>query len=57
MIEIGTLIRSVDDGEIGIITWCDDPNNDLLPSERVYKVVWADELKSLHYTGEFEVIA
>ena len=31
MIEIGTLIRSLDDGEIGIVTWCDDPKNYLLP--------------------------
>lgn len=56
MIEIGALVRSVDDGCVGIVTWCDDPNNDLLPSERVYKVVWADDLKSLHYAEEFEVI-
>ena len=57
MIELGTLVRSVDDGCIGIVTWCDDPNNDLVPSERVYKVVWADDLKSLHYAEEFEKIA
>ena len=56
MITLGTLVRSVDDGCVGIVTWCDDPNNDLLPSERVYKVAWADSVKALHYAEEFEVI-
>jgi hypothetical protein len=57
MIALGTLVRSLDDGCIGIVTWCDDPNNDLDPSERAYRVAWADDLKSLHYAEEFEVIA
>lgn len=56
MITLGSLVRSVDDGCVGIITWCDDPNNDLLPYERVYKVAWADSQKSLHYADEFEVV-
>ena len=56
MITLGTLLRSLDDGCIGIVTWCDDPKNLLLPPERVYKVVWVDDLKSLHYAEEFEVI-
>lgn len=56
MIELGTLVRSVDDGCFGIITWCDDPKNQLLPYERVYKVAWGDGLKALHYADEFEVI-
>jgi hypothetical protein len=56
MIALGTLVRSVDDGCFGIITWCDDPHNDLIPSERVYKVAWSDNLRALHYAEEFEVI-
>ena len=56
MIEIGSLVRSVDDGCVGIITWCDDPNNTLFPSERVYKIAWADNQKGLHYADEFEVV-
>ena len=57
MIELGTLVRSVDDGCVGIVTLCHDIFNDLLPSERIYKVVWADNLRSLHYAEEIEVIA
>lgn len=56
MIEIGTLVRSLDDGCVGILTWCDDPNNDLLPSERVYKIAWADGNVWLHFDDEFEVM-
>ena len=56
MIALGTLVRSVDDGCVGSITWCDDPSNDLDPSERLYKVAWADDVRSLHYAEEFEVI-
>ena len=56
MIELGTLVRSVDDGCIGIVTWCDDPNNDLVPSDRVYKVAWADGLQTLHYADEVEIM-
>ena len=56
MIEIGTLARSLDDGCVGIVTWCDDPNNDLLPSERVYKIAWADGNVWLHCDDEFEVM-
>ena len=56
MIEIASLVRSVDDGCIGIVTWCDDPNNDLHPFERVYNVAWADGMRTLHYADEFEVI-
>jgi hypothetical protein len=57
MIEIGSLVRSTDDGCVGIITWCDDPNNDLLPSERIYKVAWADHRNFLHCDDEFEVLS
>ena len=57
VIELGTLVRSVDDGCLGIVTWCDDPNNQLLPIDRVYQVTWADSLRVLHYSVEFEVIA
>ena len=57
MIEIGTLIRSLDDGCVGIITWCDDPKNDLPPSDRIYKVAWADGNVWLHCDDEFEVLA
>ena len=57
MLELGTLVRSLDDGCVGIITWCDDPKKALLPSERIYRVVWADDQKSLHYDEEFEVLA
>ena len=57
MLVLGTLVRSVDDGCVGIITWCDDPNLDCAFDERVYKVAWADSQKSLHYAAEFEVIA
>ena len=56
MIEIGTLVRSLDDGCVGILTWCDDPNNDLLPSERVYKIAWADGNVWSHCDDEFEVM-
>ena len=56
MIALGTLVRSLDDGCFGIITWCDDPHSDLIPDQRIYKVVWADNLRSLHYAEEFEVI-
>ena len=57
MIALGTLVRSVDDGCIGIVTWCDDPNNDLVPSERVYKIAWADGIKALHTDDEIEALA
>ena len=57
MIEIGTLIRSLDDGCVGIITWCADPKNDLPPSDRIYKVAWADGNVWLHCDDEFEVLA
>ena len=56
MIALGTLVRSVDDGCFGIITWCDDPRNEHASDQRIYKVVWADDLRSLHYAEEFEVI-
>jgi hypothetical protein len=46
MIEIGSLVRHKRFGAIGIV-----------PSERAYRVAWADDLKSLHYAEEFEVIA
>lgn len=56
MIELGTLVRSVDDGCVGIITWSNF-HVDLLPSERIYKVAWSDNLRSLHYAEEFEVLS
>ena len=56
MITLGSLVRSVDDGCVGIITWCDDPNNVLFPSERVYKIAWADGNQWLHCDEEFEVV-
>ena len=58
MIELGTLVMSLDDGCVGIITWCDNPNNALdCSGKRIYKVAWSDNLRSLHYAEEFEVIA
>ena len=57
MITLGTLVISVCDGCVGIITWCDDPNKAFLPKDRVYKVAWADGNIHLHCNDEFEVLA
>jgi hypothetical protein len=53
MIELGTLVLSVDDGVMGIITWVDDNPYD---EPLIYQVTWVDGLKGLHTTDEFEVI-
>ena len=53
MIELGTLVISVDDGVMGIITWVDDNPYD---EPLIYQVTWVDGLKGLHTTDEFEVI-
>ena len=54
MIALGTLVRSVDDGMVGIVTWVDDnPDEDPM----IYQITWGDGLKGLHTDDEFEVIA
>ena len=55
MITLGTLVVSVCDGCIGIVTWVPD-ESDPQPADRVYQVTWADWEKSLCYDDEFEVI-
>ena len=56
MITLGTLVVSVCDGVIGIVTWVPD-ESDPQPADRVYQVTWADWEKSLCYDDEFEVLA
>ena len=56
MITLGTLVVSVCDGVIGIVTWVPD-ESDPQPADRVYQVIWADWEKSLCYDDEFEVLA
>lgn len=53
-IELGNLVRSVDDGVVGIVTWVDDA---LDADPVIYQIVWGDGLKGLHVTDDFEVIA
>jgi len=56
MIEIGTLVRSVDDGVIGVITnWLHvgDPKPEMA---WLYNITWADNAKSMSYADEFEVM-
>ena len=52
MIQLGTLVRSVDDGMVGIVTWVDEGLDEPL----IYQITWGDGLKGLHSTDEFEVI-
>ena len=54
MIQLGTLVRSVDDGVVGIVTWVDDNPYD---EPLIYQITWVDGLKGLHVTEEFEVLA
>jgi len=54
MIELGTLIRSVDDGELGIIMLVDNIDQG---SPFIYQIAWMDGLTGLHLESEFEVIA
>ena len=54
MIELGALVRSVDDGELGIIMWVDDIAQE---PPFIYQIAWMDGLTGLHPTDEFEVIA
>ena len=54
MIQLGALVRSVDDGMVGIVTWVDDNPYD---EPLIYQITWGDGLKGLHSTDEFEVIA
>ena len=54
MIKLGTLVRSVDDGVLGIVTWVDDNLN---ADPIIYQITWVDGLKGLHVTEEFEVLS
>ena len=63
MIEIGSLVRSVDDGELGIVVCSYEthvsrgPENEGLSELRMlYRIIWADTHKGVHYEEEFEVI-
>lgn len=56
MIPTGTLVKSSDDGELGIIikkmyTGDSDPTFAWL-----YTIRWVDDYKGTHYIDEFEVI-
>tara|TARA_B100000035_G_scaffold19934_1_gene15921 strand:+ start:210 stop:374 length:165 start_codon:yes stop_codon:yes gene_type:complete len=53
VIELGALVVSLDDGEIGVVTWVDDNPND---EPIIYQIVWADGVKGLHTDDEIEVI-
>lgn len=53
MIEIGTLVRSSHDGQMGIVTWVDDNPHD---EPIVYQITWIDGRKGLHTTEELETI-
>jgi len=64
MIEIGTLVRSIEDGELGIVMRSyktevsHGPENEgLLEFRMLYRIIWADTHKGMHYEEEFEVIA
>ena len=54
MIQLGTLVCSVDDGMVGIVTWVDD-NLDADPI--IYQITWGDGMKGLHVIEEFEVLS
>lgn len=54
MIQLGTLVRSVDDGCIGIVTWVDDNPYD---EPIIYQITWADGVKALHTHDEIDVVA
>jgi len=63
MIEIGSLVRSIDDGTIGIVVRSyktevsRDPENEGLSELRMlYRIIWADAHKGIHYEEELEVI-
>ena len=53
LIELGALVVSLDDGEIGIVTWVDDNPYD---EPIIYQIMWADGAKGLHTSDEIEEI-
>ncbi len=56
MIPTGALVKSVDDGELGVIIEMVHTGDSDPVFAWLYTIHWIDEYKGTHYIDEFEVI-